>query len=92
MANNRMVLVHEASGQRVLLAKHFGDRWKIWDDELANRLTDAFKAEAANGGWPSTGWHLEFEHHSKDDDPLMPNTTETWQDADGKWHLGNRPR
>ncbi len=100
MANNRMYLVHEVSGQRVCLAKHYADAWRPFDEWnnpniplLAERLRLAFEAEAADGSSiGSTGWRIEYEHHSKHDDPLMPSTTETWQDADGKWHLGDRPR
>lgn len=84
MANNRMFLVHDESGQRVMLATHFAGPWKVWiEEQLVPALTKAFLAEAEG----STSWHIEYEHHGKHDDPLMPSTTETWQGADGAWHL-----
>lgn len=95
MANNRMYLVHEASRQRVLIAKHFGQAWCAWSDgtvdDLVGRLRDVFEAQFQSTGWPSAGWHLEFEHHSKHDDPLQPSSSETYQSHDGKWHEGNSP-
>lgn len=90
MANNRMCLVHDESGQRVYLASHLAGDWRVQSpDTLVQRLADAFRAEQS--GWGSTGWHLEFEHHSKHDDPLKRSSTETWEDADGRWHTGDRP-
>lgn len=86
MANNRMWLVHDKSGQRVLLAKHFSREWKPYPYEaceggLEGQLEEAFKAQASGAHedttpWGSTGWRLEFEHHSEHDDPLQPNTVE----------------
>jgi len=87
MANNRLYLVHEASGQRVLIAKHFGESWQVYDDaSLANRLNQAFRVEA-DSGVGSTGWHIEYERLGQQDDPLRPSTSETYQSEDGKWHL-----
>ena len=91
MSNNRMYLVHDETGQRVLLAKHLGEEWKVFPGGLIERLQSAFSVEGAESGWPSTGWHLEFEHHSKVDDPLKSSTCETWQDVTGRWHRGTRP-
>jgi len=81
MANNRMWLVHDESGQRVHLASHFGGAWKTWTDDIEGRLNAAWKAQADSGSdctpWGSTGWHLEFECHSVEhDDPIKPNTVE----------------
>ena len=33
MANNRMWLVHVPTGEKKLLAKHFGYQWVVWDGE-----------------------------------------------------------
>lgn len=80
MANNRMYLVHEASGQRVLIAKHYTGAWDVFDD-LPDRLHRAF-VEQASGlhectPWGSTGWHVEYEDHNpKHDDPLKPSTVQ----------------
>lgn len=93
MANNRMFLVHDATGQRVHIASHFAAAWQVWIyDTLCDRLNDAFALEAGDGSSEgSTSWHIEYEHHSKHSDPLMPSTTETYQDDDGQWHPGCRP-
>lgn len=93
MANNRMFLVHDATGQRVHIASHFAVAWQVWAaDTLCDRLNDAFALEAEDGSSiGSTSWHIEYEHHSKHDDPLMPSTTETYQGDDDQWHPGCRP-
>jgi len=76
-----MWLVHDASGQRVHLASHFGGPWKLWKlfDGLEERLAAAWANQSSGEHedttpWGSTGWHLEFEHRSEHDDSLMPNT------------------
>ena len=64
MADNRMYLVHEASGMRVLLAKDFTGTWAPFrPGHLGERLSDAFKVEAEHtaAGLASTGWRLEYE-------------------------------
>lgn len=81
MANNRMWLVHDASGQRVHLASHFGGPWKLWTGGLEERLTAAWTNQSSGEHedttpWGSVGWHLEFEQVSELDDPLVPNTVE----------------
>lgn len=90
MANNRMWLVHDASGQKVHIASHFAGAWKVWIAEtLVERLNAAFAAEC--NGFGGTGWHVEYEHHSLRDEPLAPSTTETYQTTDGTWHVTPRP-
>lgn len=90
MANNRMFLVHDATGQKVHIASHFAGPWKVWITEtLVDRLNAAFQAEAV--GFGGTGWRIEYEHHSMHDEPLVMSTSETYQSADKKWHTGTRP-
>lgn len=89
MANNTMWLVHDESGQRVAIARHHACQWNPYPGALES-LAEAFQAEAGSG-IGSTGWHVEYSSHSKEDDPLQQSTTTSWQDADGEWHTGNRP-
>jgi hypothetical protein len=97
MANNRMFLVHDATGRKVHIASHLANEWTVRSpDTLVERLDAAFLAEAGDVeagryGIGGTGWHVEYEHHSLHDEPLAMSTTETYQTADGKWHTGTRP-
>lgn len=69
MADNRMWLVHEATGQRVLLAKDFGYGWKLMDTEgmslnLECRLAHALDSQhhkMLEPAFAPTDWKLEFE-------------------------------
>lgn len=90
MANNRMFLVHDETGQKVCIARHFAGEWVVFDG-IKEYLTTAFEAEARANGIGSTGWHLEFSNHTMHDDPLKSTATTCWQDERGEWHDGNRP-
>jgi hypothetical protein len=69
MANNRMYLVNDATGQRVLLAKRMIGPWyfpanNIGDPSWSDKLDAAFDAEINEHGapWGSTSWRIEYEH------------------------------
>lgn len=64
MADNRMYLVHGASGQRILIAKDFTGTWSLFRSErLAEHLAEAFRIEGeyTSAGLASTEWRLEYE-------------------------------
>src|ERR1700748_787439 len=92
MANNRMFLVHDETGQRIAIARHYGHGWAAYDGAVIDkRLDEALQAEVKVTGFPSTGWHIEFSNHTEHDDPLKPSTTTCWQGSDGRGHDGDRP-
>jgi hypothetical protein len=57
MANNRMWLVNERLGERVLIAKHLGGGWFVSNIEgLSKQLDETFGFDVG------TDWKLEYEH------------------------------
>ncbi len=62
MANNRMILVNTATGQRVFVASHLATKWRALSG-IEGKLDDAFAAELAEfpAAWGSTAWRVEYE-------------------------------
>lgn len=56
MANNRMWLVHRLTGKKLLLAKHNGNEWWRYHDDLGEWL-DAFLEDPTNA---SEAWRFNW--------------------------------
>ena len=81
MANNRLFLVDEETGDHILLAKGFGD-WDLRADEgLLRKFLEVHDFAGAQGSAPS-----RLKLKTEDDPDCPPHTKEPWRPSPGERH------
>lgn len=69
MANNRMYLKYNPTGEKVLLAKRMGWGWYVFHDDLVKKLDELFN-KSKSGDGHHDDYSLELEISVADNTPM----------------------